>query len=56
LLYVAVYLLIYPVGLSVMLRFVWRGPIASDEAAPVVGGRPKAPIEALAAASPENPT
>ena len=28
LLYVAVYLVIYPVGLSVMLRFVWRGPVA----------------------------
>jgi cytochrome bd ubiquinol oxidase subunit I len=56
LLYVAVYLVIYPVGLSVMLRFVWRGPIASDEAAPVAGGRPKSPIEALAAATSENPT
>ena len=56
LLYVAVYLVIYPVGLSVMLRFVWRGPIASDEVAPVVGGRPKSPIEALATVTPENPT
>ena len=56
LLYVAVYLVIYPVGLSVMLRFVWRGPMASDEAAPVVGGRSKAPIEALAAANPEKAT
>jgi cytochrome d ubiquinol oxidase subunit I len=56
LLYVAVYLLIYPVGLSVMLRFVWRGPIASDETAPVVGGRPKSPIEALAAATSEKAT
>jgi cytochrome d ubiquinol oxidase subunit I len=56
LLYVAVYLVIYPVGLSVMLRFVWRGPIASDEAAPVGGGRSKSPIEALAAATSENAT
>jgi cytochrome d ubiquinol oxidase subunit I len=56
LLYVAVYLVIYPVGLSVMLRFVWRGPIASDEAAPVGGGRSKSPIEALAAATSEKPT
>ena len=56
LLYVAVYLVIYPVGLSVMLRFVWRGPIGSDEAAPVVGGRPKSPIEALAATTSESPT
>ena len=50
------YVAVYPVGLSVMLRFVWRGPIASDEVAPVVGGRPKSPIEALATVTPENPT
>jgi cytochrome d ubiquinol oxidase subunit I len=56
LLYVAVYLLIYPVGLSIMLRFVWRGPIASDEATPVGGGRSKSPIEALAATTSENPS
>jgi cytochrome bd ubiquinol oxidase subunit I len=56
LLYVAVYLVIYPVGLSIMLRFVWRGPIASDEAAPVGGGRSKSPIEALAAATSESAT
>ncbi len=36
LLYVAVYLIIYPVGLSVMLRLVWRGPAAADDDAPVV--------------------
>jgi cytochrome d ubiquinol oxidase subunit I len=53
LLYVAVYLVIYPVGLSIMLRLVWRGPVASAEAAPVVSGRPKSPIEALAPATPE---
>jgi cytochrome d ubiquinol oxidase subunit I len=53
LLYVAVYLVIYPVGLSIMLRLVWRGPVASAEAAPVVSGRPKSPIEALAPAQPE---
>ena len=41
LLYVAVYLVIYPVGLSLMLRFVWRGPVPIDEAAPIGGGRPK---------------
>jgi cytochrome d ubiquinol oxidase subunit I len=56
LLYVAVYLVIYPVGLSVMLRIVWRGPIPSDEAAAVVGSRPKSPIEALAAARSETAT
>ena len=48
LMYVAVYLVIYPVGVSLMLRFVWRGPVRSDEAALIGGGRPKAPIEALA--------
>jgi cytochrome d ubiquinol oxidase subunit I len=48
--YVAVYLVIYPVGLFVMLRIVWRGPAASDDDAPVVSGRPKSPIEALAPA------
>ena len=50
LLYVAVYLIIYPVGLSVMLRLVWRGPAAAEDDAPVVSGRPKSPFEALAPA------
>jgi len=50
LLYVAVYLIIYPVGLSVMLRLVWRGPAAAEDDAPVVSGRPKSPIAALASA------
>ena len=53
LLYVAVYLIIYPVGLSAMLRLVWRGPAASEDDAPVVSGRPKSPIEALAPATAE---
>jgi cytochrome d ubiquinol oxidase subunit I len=56
LLYVAVYLVIYPVGLSLMLRLVWRGPVASDETGPVGGGRTKSPIEALAAATSETAT
>jgi len=56
LLYVVVYLLIYPVGLSVMLRLVRRGPIPSEEIAPIVSGRPKSPIEALAPATPETAT
>ena len=51
LLYVAVYLVIYPVGVGVMLRIVWRGPLASEEATPIGGGRPKSPVEALAAAT-----
>jgi cytochrome d ubiquinol oxidase subunit I len=53
LMYVAVYLVIYPVGLFVMLRVVWRGPAASEDDAPVISGRPKSPIEALAPATPE---
>jgi cytochrome bd ubiquinol oxidase subunit I len=53
LLYVAVYLIIYPVGLSVMLRLVWRGPAAAEGDTPVVNGRPKSPIEALAPATAE---
>jgi cytochrome d ubiquinol oxidase subunit I len=53
LLYVAVYLVIYPLGLLAMLRIVWRGPVASEAAAPIAGGRSKAPIEALTPAAPE---
>ena len=56
LLYVAVYLLIYPTGLSLMLRFVWQGPIPIDEAAPIGGGRPKSAIEALASPTSETAT
>ena len=53
LLYVAVYLVIYPVGLFGMLRLVWRGPAPAEEPTPIAGGRPKAPIDALAPATPE---
>jgi cytochrome d ubiquinol oxidase subunit I len=53
LLYVAVYLVIYPLGLLAMLRIVWRGPVASEAAEPIAGGRSKAPIEALTPAAPE---
>ena len=52
LMYVAVYLLIYPVGLFAMLRIVWRGPVAPDEPEPVAGGRSRASIEALMPAPP----
>jgi cytochrome d ubiquinol oxidase subunit I len=53
-LYVAVYLVIFPVGIAVMLGIVRRGPAASDEAPPISSGHPKSPIEAaLARASPE---
>jgi cytochrome bd ubiquinol oxidase subunit I len=53
LLYVAVYLIIFPVGIYVMLRIVWRGPAATEDDAPVVSGRPKSPIEALMPATSE---
>ncbi len=52
-LYVAVYLVIFPVGIGVMLRIIRRGPTASEDAMPVVSGRSKSPIEALAATAPE---
>jgi len=50
LLYVAVYLVIYPAGLFVMLRIVWRGPVPNDEPEAVVG---VGPIAALSPATPE---
>jgi cytochrome bd ubiquinol oxidase subunit I len=50
-LYVIVYLIIFPTGIYTMLRIVWRGPAASEDDAPVVSGRPKSPIEALAPAA-----
>jgi cytochrome d ubiquinol oxidase subunit I len=53
LLYVAVYLVIYPVGLFAMLRIVWRGPVSRQATEPIAGGRHMAPIEALSAAAPE---
>jgi cytochrome bd ubiquinol oxidase subunit I len=51
-LYVAVYLVIYPVGLLAMLRIVWRGPASREASEPIAGDRPMAPIEALSAAAP----
>jgi cytochrome bd ubiquinol oxidase subunit I len=53
LLYVVVYLVIFPVGISIMLRIVRRGPAASDEGSPIESGHPKSPIEALRTTSPE---
>jgi cytochrome d ubiquinol oxidase subunit I len=53
LLYVAVYLIIFPTGIYTMLRFVWRGPSASEDDDAVDSGRPKSPIEALASATAE---
>jgi len=55
--YVLVYLLIYPTGLFMMLRIVWRGPASVDQGPPVTSGHPAAPIEAaLSPATPETPT
>jgi cytochrome d ubiquinol oxidase subunit I len=48
LLYVAVYLIIYPAGLAVMLRIVRHGPVPSEEASPIGGGRSRSTIDALA--------
>jgi cytochrome bd ubiquinol oxidase subunit I len=53
LLYVVVYLVIYPVGLFLMLRLVWGGLAPRDLAVPIAGGRSKAPIEALSPSPPE---
>ena len=54
LLYVVVYLIIFPAGIYTMLRIVWRGPAGSRRTTPpVVSGRPKSPIEALAPATAE---
>jgi cytochrome d ubiquinol oxidase subunit I len=53
LLYVAVYLMIYPVGVATMLRIVRRGPAAAEEALPIQSGHPKSPIEALGGTTPE---
>jgi cytochrome d ubiquinol oxidase subunit I len=53
LLYVAVYLVIYPAGLFAMLRIVWRGPVPTVPTEPIASGRSKEPIEALSRAVPE---
>jgi cytochrome d ubiquinol oxidase subunit I len=53
LLYVIVYLVIYPVGLFLMLRLVWGGLAPRDLAEPIAAGRSKAPIEALPPLPPE---
>ncbi len=48
LLYMLVYLVVFPVGLTVMLRIVRRGPASADIPSPIESGRPAAPIEAAA--------
>jgi len=44
--YVLVYLLIYPTGVFLMLRIVWRGPATAGEGSPIASLHPAAPIEA----------
>ncbi len=53
LLYIAVYLVIYPVGVSIMLGLVRGGPVASESGSPIESGHPKSPIEALGPATPD---
>ena len=55
LLYMVVYLLVYPVALIYIARIVRKGPPRADEAeeeSPVESGRPRLPVEALPAGSP----
>ena len=46
LLYIAVYLVIYPVGLCLMLRIVWPARFRREEITPIAAGQPKSPIDA----------
>jgi cytochrome d ubiquinol oxidase subunit I len=55
LLYMVVYLLVYPVALIYIARIVRKGPPRADEPeeeSPVESGRPRLPVEALPAGSP----
>lgn len=43
--YILVYMLVYPVGILLMLRLVWKGPIkAAHDDAQIEAGRPEAPV------------
>ncbi|TKB42164.1 MAG: cytochrome ubiquinol oxidase subunit I, partial [Mesorhizobium sp.] len=43
--YIAVYLIIYPAGVFLMLRLVRKGPaVAAETDAEIEGGRPEAPV------------
>ena len=53
LLYIAVYLVIYPVGLYLMLKIIRGGPIRMPPAPPIEAGRPRSPVTALPATTPE---
>jgi cytochrome d ubiquinol oxidase subunit I len=47
--YMAVYLLIYPTGLIMLLRLVRKGPVETSESAPAIeAGLPGAPVLASA--------
>ena len=54
--YVLVYLLIYPTGILLMLRIVWRGPATADEESPIASLRPAAPIKAALSPAVAPPT
>lgn len=42
--YMLVYLIIFPVGLTLMLRIVRQGPSATGKKEPVEGGQPRGPV------------
>jgi cytochrome d ubiquinol oxidase subunit I len=52
LLYIVVYLIVYPTGLIMMLRLIWAGPSSADQdnTLPVASGLAQAPVQALPAA------
>ncbi len=54
--YVLVYLLIYPTGILLMLRIVWRGPATADEESPIASLHPAAPIKAALSPAAARPT
>jgi cytochrome bd ubiquinol oxidase subunit I len=47
LVYVALYLFVYPIGIALMVRLVRRGPGDAGAPAPVESGRPDLPVRAL---------
>jgi cytochrome d ubiquinol oxidase subunit I len=50
--YMAVYLIMFPTGLWFVLRIVRGGVAAEEEAMPVEGGRPAAPVKPVPGAAP----
>jgi cytochrome d ubiquinol oxidase subunit I len=47
LLYVLIYLVVYPAGFVYLLRLVRQGPEGSEAAAPIQSGRPASPVRAV---------